>query len=109
MAKRKRRTRVQPKKRATVRGKARKPSASLRRKAAKRAGAKPARPKAKAAKKAPRKQARAVKPPNAPVAETVIVDVIEEPVPGVVTVTEFEQTEVREVSPNWDEDESEED
>lgn len=105
MAKRKKRTRVQPKKRATVRGKARKSSASLHRKAAKGAGAKPARPKRTAAKKAPRKQARAVKPSNAPAAETVIVDVIEEPVPGVVTITEFEQTEVRNVSPNWDEPE----
>lgn len=66
MAERKKRTRVQAKKRATVRGKARKSSASLRRKATKGA---------------------------APAAETVIVDVIEGPVPGVVTVTEFEQTE----------------
>jgi len=31
-----------------------------------------------------------------PVRETVIVDVIEEPVPGVITVTEFEETDVRE-------------
>jgi hypothetical protein len=107
MAKRKKRTRVQPKKRATVRGKARKSSVSLRRKAAKRAGAKLARPKRTAAKKAPRKQARAVKPSKVPAAETVIVDVIEEPVPGVITVTEFEQTEVRDVGPNWDESEEE--
>ena len=33
---------------------------------------------------------RAVKPPTTPVVETVIVDMIEEPVPGVVVVTEYE-------------------
>jgi hypothetical protein len=38
------------------------------------------------------KKARAVKPP----VETVIVDVIEEPVPGVAVVTEFEAREVHE-------------
>jgi hypothetical protein len=47
------------------------------------------------AKKA-RKRVRAVKPPTTPVVETVLVDVIEEPVPGVTVVTEFEATEVRE-------------
>jgi len=31
-----------------------------------------------------------------PAVETVIVDVIEEPVPGVITVTEFEETEASE-------------
>ena len=41
-----------------------------------------------------------VKPPGVPTAETVIIDVIEEPVPGVITVTEFEATEVREASPD---------
>lgn len=103
MAKRKKQTRVvQAKKRATVRAKVRKSSASSRRKGAKGAGAKPARPKRTVAKKAPQKQARTVKPSNAPAVETVIVDVIEETVPGVVTITEFEQTEMREVNPNWD-------
>ena len=33
-----------------------------------------------------------------PVRESVIVDVIEQPVPGVITITEFEETEVREES-----------
>ena len=49
------------------------------------------------AKKA-RKRVRAVKPPTTPVVETVLVDVIEEPVPGVTVVTEFEATEVRDES-----------
>ena len=43
-----------------------------------------------------RKKVRAVKPPSTPVVETVVVDVIEEPLPGVTLVTEFEATEVRE-------------
>jgi hypothetical protein len=37
-----------------------------------------------------------MKPPSTPVVETVVVDVIEEPLPGVTVVTEFEATEVRE-------------
>ena len=45
------------------------------------------------AKKA-RKRVRAVKPPSTPAVETVVVDVIEEPVPGVTVVTEFEAMEV---------------
>jgi hypothetical protein len=49
------------------------------------------------AKKA-RKIVRAVKPPSTPAVETVVVDVIEEPVPGVTVVTEFEATEVRDES-----------
>jgi hypothetical protein len=31
-----------------------------------------------------------------PVAETIITDVVEEPLPGVITITESEETEVRE-------------
>jgi hypothetical protein len=46
--------------------------------------------------KKPRKKVRAMKPPSIPVVETVVVDVIEEPLPGVTVVTEFEATEVRE-------------
>jgi hypothetical protein len=42
--------------------------------------------------------ARPVKPPSTTAVETVVVDVIEEPVQGVITVTEFEETEVREPS-----------
>jgi hypothetical protein len=43
-----------------------------------------------------RKKVRARKRPSAPTVETVVVDVVEEPVPGVAVVTEFEATEVRE-------------
>lgn len=102
MAKRKKRTKIQGKKRASARGTTRK--SSLRSKATKRAAAKLTRPKRKGAKKASRKRVP-VRPPKAPAAETVIVDVIEEPVPGVITVTEFEQTEIREGGPNWNEPE----
>ena len=35
-------------------------------------------------------------PPSASTVETVTVDVIEEAAPGVVTITEFEETQVRE-------------
>ena len=37
---------------------------------------------------------RAVKPPSTPAVATVVVDVIEEPVPSVTVVTEFQATEV---------------
>lgn len=40
---------------------------------------------------------RSRKPTNAPAVETVVVDVIEEPLPGVITVTEFEETDIRDV------------
>ena len=43
-----------------------------------------------------RKKVRAMKPPSTPVVETVVVDVVEEPVPGVTVVAQFEATEVRE-------------
>ena len=39
-----------------------------------------------------KKTARKVKAPVAPVVETVIVDVIEQPAPGVISVTEVEET-----------------
>lgn len=54
-----------------------------------------ARPKRAAAKKAASKM-RQVKRPSSPTVETITVDVIEEPVPGVIAITEFEETEVRE-------------
>ncbi len=47
-------------------------------------------------KKVARKKVQPMNPPPSPAVETVIVDVVEEPVPGVITVTEFEGTEVRE-------------
>jgi hypothetical protein len=50
-------------------------------------------------KRAPvKKAARKVKRPVAPVVETVAVEVIEQPAPGVITVTEVEETEVRKAS-----------
>jgi hypothetical protein len=98
VAKRKKRTKVRAKKRPTrgrraaVRAKARKVSKSARGKAVKPmvAGAKPQRA---ARKKAVRKKDQRMKPPG-PAVETVVVDVIEEPAPGVITVTEFEETQI---------------
>jgi hypothetical protein len=34
--------------------------------------------------------------PVTPVVETTIIDVVEEPFPGLITVTEFEETDIRE-------------
>jgi hypothetical protein len=70
------------------RGKARKVA-----KAAKRTAAR-AKPKPAPVKKATRK----VKQPIAPVVETVATEVIEQPAPGIITVTEVEETEVRKAS-----------
>ena len=99
MAQRKKRPTAR-KAKPTARRKARKPSKSARGRPAKRivARAAPRKRFAKAklkrgAKKA-RKRVRAVKPPSTPAVETVVVDLIEEPVPGVTVVTEFEATEV---------------
>ena len=50
-------------------------------------------------KRAPvKKAARKVKQPVAPVVETVAVEMIEQPAPGVIAVTEVEETEVRKAS-----------
>ena len=46
-----------------------------------------------------------MKPPGAPTVETVAVDVIEKPAPDVITITEFEETGVREGIPGRDEPE----
>ena len=96
MAKGKRRAAAR-KKTAAKRGKARARVKSTRRKVAKRAGRKTKakkqtiRPRAKGM--APKKTApRPTEPPRQPAGateETVIVDIIEEPAPGVVVVTEF--------------------
>jgi hypothetical protein len=96
MAKRKRRA-VAQKKAAAKRGKARARVKSTRRKVAKRAGGKTKakkrtiRPRAK--RTAPKKTGpRPTEPPRQPAGateEAVIVDIIEEPAPGVVVVTEF--------------------
>ena len=92
MAKRKKQSKVH--KRAKLRrgnsakrGKARKPA---RAKATKRTVAK-AKPKRATVKKTARK----VKAPVTPVVETVVV---EQPAPGVITVTEVEETEIRKAS-----------
>ncbi len=49
--------------------------------------------------KRPRAQkAHTIKPSSAPSVETVVVDVIEEPLPGVITVTEYEETDIRDAN-----------
>jgi hypothetical protein len=87
MAKQKKRAKPQSKRRGRLRrsswaARSRKASKSVRR-------AKPKR----SVKKAARKKQRPMKSPSREV-ETVVVDVIEEPVPGVITVTEFEETQI---------------
>jgi hypothetical protein len=74
------------------RGKSRKAAKAAKRTVAK-AKAKP-KPKPAPVKKAARK----VKEPVAPVLETVAVEVIEHPAPGVITVTEVEETQIRKAS-----------
>jgi hypothetical protein len=91
MAKRKKGSKVQK------RAKLRRGNSAKRGKARKAARAKTvakAKPKRAPAKKATRK----VKQPVAPVVETVAVEVIEQLAPGVITVTEVEETEVRKAS-----------
>jgi hypothetical protein len=51
-------------------------------------------------KRAPKKVARQMKRPATPAVETVAVEVIEQPAPGVITVTEIEETVTREESPS---------
>ena len=88
MAKRKKASKVQKRARlrsSAKRGKTRK--ASRVAKATKRTVAS-AKPKPAPVKKAARK----VKPSAAPAIETVAVEVIEQPAPGVITVTEIEET-----------------
>ena len=83
MAKRKKRA-------AARRGKAtRRPVKSMRGKPARRKVAK-----AKSKKRTTKTKKRAVAKSMAPTVETVVVDVIEEPVPGVMVVSEFEATEI---------------
>jgi hypothetical protein len=100
MAKRKRRASAR-KKMAAKRGKARARIKSTRRKVAKRAGrktkAKKQATKPRAKRAAPKKVTpQSVEPPRRPAGateETVIIDIIEEPAPGVVVVTEFESVQ----------------
>jgi hypothetical protein len=99
MAQRKKRPTVR-KRKSITRRKARKPSKSVWKRPAKRTVARPtprkrvAKAKLKGEAKKARRRVRAVKPPITP--ETVVVDVVEEPIPGVTVVSEFEVTEVRE-------------
>jgi hypothetical protein len=90
MAKRKKTSKVQK------RAKQRRGSPVQRAKARKRAQAKTV-AKAKTKRKPVKKTAPRMKKP---VVETVIVDLIEQPSPGVITVTEFEETVQRDESPS---------
>ncbi len=104
MAQRKKRVTLR-KRKSTVRGTARKSSKSARGKAAKRTTTKMkpkkgvGRAKRPTAKKIARRKARQMKRPITSVVETTIVDVVEESAPGVIAVTEFEETDVREPGP----------
>jgi len=96
MAKRKKPAKVQKRAKpqrgkSATRGKARR-SKTARGQAKKRTVAK--------AKPAPVKKAarRTKQPVVAPAVETTVIDVIEQPAPGVITVTEIEETEVRKAS-----------
>ena len=102
MAKPKKRSKAQQRNPVTARGKARKATKSSRGKASKRTVAR-AKPKRMGVKKVARKKVQRVKSPGAPTVETVVVDVIEKPAPDVITITEFEETEIREGIPGRDE------
>ncbi len=88
MAKRKKASKVQ--KRGKLRSSAKRGKARRVSKAAK--GTKRTVAKAKPKRAPVKKAARKVKQPAAPMAETVAVEVIEQPAPGVITVTEVEET-----------------
>jgi hypothetical protein len=91
VAKRKKQSpKLQKKKGARARPKAKKLSKAARGRAATKRTVARAKPKRAPMKKAPR--------PIAPAVETVAVDVIEQPAPGVIAVTEVEETEVRQAS-----------
>ena len=90
MAKRKKESKVQSRAKLRRANSAKRSKARKVAKTAKQAVAK-AKPKRAPLKKAARK----VKRPVAPIVETVAVEVIEQPVPGVITVTEVDETEIR--------------
>ena len=87
MAKRMKQSNAKKQRAATARPKARNVSKAARGKATNRTVAS-AKPKPAPVKKAARK----VKRPVTPVVETVAVEVIEQPAPGAITVTEIEET-----------------
>ena len=96
MAKRKKPAKVQRRAKrgnSATRSKARQ-SKAARGQAKKRTVAK-AKPKRAPVKKAAR---RIKQPVVAPAVETTVIDVIEQPAPGVITVTEIEETQVRKAS-----------
>jgi len=98
MAKRKKRSKVQKRAKpqrgnSATRGKARKVAKAARGKPTKRTVAR-AKPKRVAVKKAAPKVVRLMKKPAV---ETVIVDLIEQPAPGVITVTEVEEVPAQSV------------
>ena len=101
MAKLKKRSKVQQRNRVTAQGKARKATKFSRGKASKRTVARAT--KRMGVKKAARKKAQRMKQPGAPTVETVVIDVMEKPAPNVITITEFEETEVSEGIPDRDE------
>ena len=78
--------------RKPTRGKAAKPTAAKSKPGKRLAKTMPERT---GAKKRARKRARPVKPPSTSTVETVSVDTIEEAAPGEITISEFEETEVR--------------
>ena len=90
-ARKSRPSKVQKKQGVKARPKAKKPSKAARGKAAAKQTVARANPK-----RAPAK--RRMKHSTAPAVETVAVEVIEQPAPGVITVTEVEETELRKVS-----------
>jgi len=103
MAQRKKRVTAR-KRKSTVRGRARKAAKRTTTKLQPKKGV--ARTKRPRPKKIARKRARLMKPPSTPLVETTIVDVIEEPAPGVITVTEFEETDIREAGAGQEPEES---
>ena len=91
MANRKKQSsKIQKRKGTKARPKAKKLSKVARGNAAAKRAIARAKPKRASVKKATR--------PVAPAVETVAVEVIEQPAPGVITVTEVEETEVRQAS-----------
>jgi len=89
MAKRKKQSaKVQKRKGAKARPKAKKLSKATRGKAAVKRAIARAKP----------KRAPVTARPVAPAVETIAVEVIEQPAPGVITVTEVEETELRQAS-----------
>jgi hypothetical protein len=84
-------SKVQKKKGAKPRPRVKKPSKAARGKAAAQRTVARAKPKRAPAKKR-------MKHSTAPAVETVAVEVIEQPAPGVITITEAEETELRKVS-----------